>query len=84
MGREDIRWQRAAQAAPARDRALAAVMRLAGARIAETVGLDLADPPSTRRRRGLRIRGNGRKDRTVLVHPDLAAALDDWLVQRRS
>lgn len=84
VGREDIRWQRAAQAAPARDRAVAAVMRLAGARIAETVGLDLADLPSTQRRRRLRIRGKGRRNRTVPVHPDLAAALDGWLDARRS
>lgn len=59
-------------------------MRLAGARIAETVGLDLADLPSTQRRRRLRVRGKGRRNRTVPVHPDLAAALDGWLDARRS
>jgi len=83
-GREDIRWQRAAQTAAPRDRALAAVMRLAGARIAETVALDLDDLPATQRRRRLRIRGKGRKHRAVPVHPELAAALDAWLAARRS
>jgi integrase/recombinase XerC len=83
-GRDDIRWQRAAQAAAPRDRALAAVMRFAGARIAETVALDLDDLPATQRRRRLRIRGKGRKHRAVPVHPELAAALDAWLAARRS
>jgi integrase/recombinase XerD len=83
VGRDDVRWQRAAQAAAPRDRALAAVMRFAGARIAEAVGLDLEDLPSTQRRRRLRIRGKGRKDRAVPVHPELAAALDGWLAHRR-
>jgi site-specific recombinase XerD len=82
-GRDDIRWQRAAQAAPPRDRALAALMRLAGARIAEAVALDLDDLPTTQRRRRLRIRGKGRKHRVVPVHPELAAALDAWRDARR-
>ena len=82
-GRDDIRWQRAAQAAPPRDRALAAVMRFAGARIAEAVALDLDDLPTTQRRRRLRIRGKGRKHRTVPIHPELAAALDAWRAARR-
>jgi integrase/recombinase XerC len=84
VGRDDIRWQRAAQAAEPRDRALAAVMRLAGARISEAVGLDLADLPTTQRRRRVAIRGKGRRNRSVPVHPDLAAALDAWLVERRA
>lgn len=84
VGRDDIRWQRAAQAAQPRDRALAAVMRLAGARVSEAVGLDLPDLPTTQRRRRVRIRGKGRRSRSVPVHPDLAAALDAWLVERRS
>jgi site-specific recombinase XerD len=83
-GRNDTRWQRAAQAATPRDRALTAVMRLAGARIAETVCLDLDDLPSTQRRRRLRIHGKGRKNRSLPVHPELAAALDAWLVVRRA
>jgi integrase/recombinase XerC len=83
-GRDDIRWQRAAQAAPPRDRALAAAMRFAGARIAEAVGLDLDDLPATQRRRRLRIRGKGRKNRFVPVHPELAAAPDAWLAVRRT
>jgi len=82
-GRDDIRWQRAAKAAPSRDRALAAVMRFAGVRIAEAVELDLDDLPATQRRRRLRIRGKGRKHRAVPVHPELAAALDAWLAARR-
>lgn len=55
--------------------------RFAGARIAEAVGLDLDDLPTTQRRRRLRIRGKGRKNRSVPVH---AAALDAWLAERRS
>lgn len=73
-GRDDIRWQRAAEKAPARDRALAAVMRYAGARIAETVALDLDDLPTTQRRRQLQLRGKGRKHRRVPVHSELAEA----------
>ena len=84
VGRDDTRWQRAAQAAAPRDRALAAVMRFAGARIAEAVGLDLDDLPTTQRRRRLRIRGKGRKNRSVPVHPELAASLDLWLADRRT
>ncbi|GIF01580.1 tyrosine-type recombinase/integrase [Paractinoplanes rishiriensis] len=84
VGRDDTRWQRAAQAADPRERALAAVMRFAGARIAEAVGLDLDDLPITQHRRRLRIRGRGRKNRSVPVHPELAAALDAWLAERRT
>jgi integrase/recombinase XerC len=83
-GRDDLRWQRAAQAAPVRDRALATVLRLAGARIAEAVGLDLDDLPTTQRRRRLRIRGKGRKQRSIPVHAELGAALDAWLAERRT
>jgi integrase/recombinase XerC len=84
VGRDDTRWQRAAQAAAPRERALAAVMRFAGARIAEAVDLDLDDLPTTQRRRRLRIRGKGRKNRSVPVHPELAVALDAWLAVRRT
>ena len=83
-GRDDTRWQRAAQAAPPRDRALAAVMRYAGTRISETVGLDLDDLPTTRRRQRLRVRGKGRKDRSIPVHAELAASVDAWLTERRT
>jgi site-specific recombinase XerD len=82
--RDDIRLQRAAEAAPARDRALFAVMRFAGARIGEAVGLDLDDLPTTQRRQRLRIRGKGRKTRSVGVHGDLAAALNAWTAVRRT
>ena len=83
-GRDDTRWQRAAQAAPPRDRALAAVMRYAGTRISETVGIDLDDLPTTQRRQRLRIRGKGRKNRSIPVHPELAASLNVWLTTRRA
>jgi site-specific recombinase XerD len=83
-GRDDTRWQRSAQGAPPRDRALAAVMRFGGARIAEAVELDLDDLPVTQRRRRIRIRGKGRKHRAVPVHPELAAALDAWLAARQT
>ncbi len=83
-GRDDTRWQRAAQAAPPRDRVLAAVMRYAGTRISETVGLDLDDLPTTQRRQRLRVRGKGRKNRSVPVHPELAASLNAWLAVRQT
>lgn len=83
VGRDDLRWQRAAQSAPPRERAVAALMRLAGTRIAETVGLDLDDLPTTQRRRRLRIRGKGRKQRSIPVHTELGTALDAWLAERR-
>jgi integrase/recombinase XerC len=60
------------------------VLRLAGARIAEAVGLDLDDLPTMQRRRRLRIRGQGHKQRSVPVHTELGAALDIWLAERRS
>lgn len=60
------------------------MLRLAGARIAEAVGLDLDDLPTTQRRRQLRIRGDRRKQRSVPVHADLGAALDSWLAERRT
>ena len=80
----DIRWQRAAKAAGPRNRALAAVVRFAGARVAEAVELDLEDLPATQRRRRLCIRGKGRKHRAVPVHPELATALNAWLADRRT
>ena len=47
-------------------------MRLAGARIAEAVGLDSTNLPTTQRRR-LRIRGMGRKNWSVPVQqPELS------------
>lgn len=82
-GRDDTRWQRAAETAPPRDRALVGVLRLAGARLAEAVALDLDDLPTTQRRRRLRLRGKGRRDHAVPVHPELGAALDAWLAERR-
>jgi hypothetical protein len=44
-------WQRAAAKAAPRDRALVSVMRFAGARISEAVGLNLDDLPTTQRHR---------------------------------
>ncbi len=82
--RDDKRWQRAARSSPARDRALAAVMRFGGARIGEAVGLDLDDLPSTQRRRRIRIRGKGRRNRHVPAHAELVDALDAWIAARRT
>jgi len=59
-------------------------MRLAGARIGEAVSLDVDDLPTTQRRRRLRIRGKGRKTRSVPVHGELAAALEAWTATRRT
>lgn len=81
--RDDVRMQRAAAAAGVRERTVVFVMRFAGARIGEAVALDLADLPTTRRRRRLRIRGKGRKDRSVPAHAEMVEAVDAWLTERR-
>ncbi|MGV9775407.1 tyrosine-type recombinase/integrase [Streptosporangium sp. NPDC003464] len=68
-----------------RDKALALLPYFAGLRIAEVVGLDLADVRLSARKGELRIRGKGRdggKIRHLPVHPDLRQALTDWLNAR--
>ena len=50
-----------------------------GARLAEAVCLDLNGLPTTPRRRRLHTRGEGRRGRSVAVHPELVTAVDAWL-----
>jgi site-specific recombinase XerD len=83
--RARIRFLRAVQACPSpRDRALALVPFYAGARIAETVALDLEDVRLSARRGTLRILGKGERVREIPVHAELRRALVAWLQERNS
>lgn len=53
-------------------------MRFTGVRIGDAVGLDVDNLPTTQRRRRLRIRGKGRKTRSVPVHGELTTARRTW------
>jgi site-specific recombinase XerD len=79
-----IRYLRAVQACPSvRDRALALVPCYAGTRIAETVALDVEDVRLSARKGLLRVLGKGERLREIPIHPQLRAALTDWLAERR-
>jgi site-specific recombinase XerD len=81
--RAQIRYLRAVQACSSpRDRALALVPFYAGARIAETVALDVDDVQLSARKGVLRIYGKGQRVREVPVHPQLRKALADWVDER--
>jgi site-specific recombinase XerD len=81
--RAQIRYLRAVQDARSpRDRALALVPFYAGARISETVALDLDDLRLSARKAILRIYGKGERVREIPIHPQLRKALDDWLHER--
>jgi site-specific recombinase XerD len=81
--RATLRWLRAVEACTApRDRALAAVPFYAGARIAETVALDVDDVRLSARKGSLRLLGKGAKPRTVQLHPQLREDLSRWLEER--
>jgi integrase/recombinase XerC len=81
--RAALRWLRAVEAQPsARDRALAAVPFYAGARIAETVRLDVEDVALSARKGSLRLYGKGEKVREVPIHPQLRTDLGVWLRER--
>lgn len=54
----------------------------AGARIAETVRLDVDDIRISARKGVLRILGKGEKVRVVPLHPQLRATLTGWLDER--
>jgi site-specific recombinase XerD len=74
----------AASASP-RDTVIALLPYLAGLRIGEVVGLDLADVRLSGGESRLRVRGNGRDDgktRPLDLHPDLRQALRAWLGER--
>ncbi|MEQ7005661.1 tyrosine-type recombinase/integrase [Actinopolymorpha sp. B17G11] len=80
-------WLRAVEAHPsARDRALAAIPFYAGARIAETVRLDIGDVEIRGTAGLLRIRNHGgsvgTRIREVPVHPKLRDDLRRWLTER--
>jgi site-specific recombinase XerD len=66
-----------------RDEALALIPFYAGARIAETVALDVDDVRLSARKGILRIYGKGERVREVPIHPELRKALSDWLEERR-
>ena len=81
--RAQIRYLRAVQACPSpRDQALALVPFYAGARIAETVALDLNDVRLSARKGILRIYGKGERVREIPLHPQLRSALAGWLQER--
>lgn len=80
-----VRYLRAVQACgSARDRALALVPFYAGARIAETVALDVDDVRLSARKGVMRILGKGERLREVPIHPQLRMALAEWLAERSS
>ena len=80
-----IRYLRAVQACgSARDRALALVPFCAGTRIAETVALDVDDVRLSARKGTLRVLGKGQRQREIPIHPQLRAALMEWLAERAS
>jgi integrase/recombinase XerC len=84
-GKAQIRYLRAVQACESmRDRALALVPFYAGTRIAETVALDVDDVGLSARKGVLRVLGKGQREREVPIHPQLRAALADWLDERRA
>jgi site-specific recombinase XerD len=79
------RWLRAVDRRPlARDRALVLTPFYAGARIAETVGLDLDDVALSARKGTLRFLGKGAKPRLVELHPQLRAVTQEWVDERAS
>jgi site-specific recombinase XerD len=65
-----------------RDRAIALVPFYAGARISEIAALDVDDVRLSARKGILRILGKGEKVREIPIHPDLRAALSDWIGER--
>jgi len=80
--RAQRRWLGAVedQSSP-RDRALAGIPFYAGARLAETVRLDVLDVRISRKG-VLRIRGNGDRIREVPIHPKLRTDIRLWLQAR--
>jgi integrase/recombinase XerC len=81
--RAQLRWLRAVEAHPSpRDRALAGIPFYAGARIAETVGLDTGDVHISAGEGVLRIHGKGARARQVPLHPKLRADIRVWLDER--
>ncbi len=78
-----LRWLRAAEHAPRRDKALAYVGFYAGLRIGEIVALDVADVRMSARKGHLVVRyGKGGRYREVPLHPALRSTLESWLEER--
>jgi integrase/recombinase XerC len=78
-----LRWLRAVAAHRSpRDRALAGIPFYAGARIAETIRLDVDDLHLAARTGVLRIHGSGTRIRDVPVHPTLRTDIQRWLQTR--
>lgn len=83
--RAQIRYLRAVEASPSpRDRALALIPFYAGARLAETVALDLDDIRLSARKGLIRILGKGERIRELPIHEKLRKALVEWLDERPS
>ncbi len=81
--RAQIRYLRAVQATRSpRDRALALVPFYAGARLAETIALDLDDIRLSARKGLIRILGKGERVRELPIHEKLRTTLREWLDER--
>jgi len=81
--RAQVRYLRAVAARPSpRDQAVALVPFYAGARIAETVALDVVDLRVSARKGTMRIYGKGQRVREVPIHAQLRGALTAWLHER--
>jgi integrase/recombinase XerC len=79
------RWLRAVDQRPlSRDRALVLTPFYAGARISETVGLDVDDVSLSARKGNLRFLGKGAKPRIVELQPELRTVTRDWIDDRAS
>ena len=83
-GRERVRLDRALTTLPVRDQALMGVMRYAGLRKAEAVGLNVSDVTLSARKGTLRVVGKGSKVRHVPVSARLRELLQEWMAQRPS
>ncbi len=81
--RNRTRWLRAAQRADARGKALAYTEYYGGLRGGEVVALDVGDVRISARKGVLIVRyGKGGKYREVPLHPQLRAALEEWIAER--
>jgi len=81
--RDQLRWLRAADQAPPRDKALAYTGFYAGLRIAEIVALDTEDLRLSARKGHLVVRyGKGGRYREVPLHPALRTTIEAWQQER--
>lgn len=83
-GLEVKRLSRAAEKLPVRDRAIVALLRLAGLRVSELVALDVDDVPVTARKGKVIVRrGKGAKYRDVPMPPELRTVIQQYVPARR-